>query len=55
MHEYVTREKLAKIGYRFEGENLDCEKAEIFSAIADEIAKLREEDAKRSSKRGNRS
>ncbi len=55
MHEYVTREKLAKLGYRFDGSNLSCEKGEIFAAIADELAKLREEDQKRSSKRGNRS
>lgn len=40
--DYIYRKRLAKLGYNFDGENLDAWKAEGFLLIDSEIEKMRE-------------
>lgn len=49
--EYVSRQSLAKIGYRFNGEELDEFTARVFTIISGEIAKIEDEEHKKASRK----
>ena len=52
--EYLTRLKLAKIGYRFDPAKIDAEKADGFVIVADEIEKAEADETKKRAKKKGR-
>jgi hypothetical protein len=52
--EYLDRLKLSKIGYRFTPGVLDCDKADAFVLISDEIEKAKADEQERAAKKRRR-
>jgi hypothetical protein len=52
--EYLDRMKLTKLGYRFDSGLLDCDKAEAFVIVADEIDKAKADEQERLAKKRRR-
>lgn len=53
MADYLYKEKLAKIGYSFSGENLSSFDAEVYNLIASEFSKLERKDLERGNRNKN--
>ena len=54
MVKYGTQKMLAKLGYTFEGSDLQPEEVQAFTLISNEIAKWRESEMKRKSRKGRK-
>lgn len=53
-HEYVTREKLASLGFRQDFSQLDAHKAECFLIISTQLDKMKAEYQKKMTKKSGR-
>mgnify|MGYP006278899979 CR=1 FL=1 len=53
MVDYLYKEKLAKLGYTFKGEDLSSFEAEVYNLIASEFSKLERKDLERGKRNKN--
>lgn len=51
VHEYIQRQKLAKLGFVSDLSKLSAEKAEAFCLISSEVERLQNEDMKNKTRR----